>query len=173
MAGRGGLAATPASVARGLRAAAPTGRRGSSPGRLRARRRRSADPAGACGRGSPGPQSGLTSLEWLLVLGAVLALGAAVAVTVQRVVDASTDEESQRAVRVAEADTAAAVVERLARCKRSGADCSSAAALAGLDVAEECSRIARDYRDVVDSARWVEPARDGDEPRCSLVLAAE
>lgn len=106
-------------------------------------------------------------------MGAVLALGAAAAVTVQRVVDASTDEESQRAVRVAEADTAAVVVERLARCKRSGADCSLAAALAGLDVAEECGRIARDYRDVVDSARWVEPARDGDEPRCSLILVGE
>lgn len=138
----------------------------------RARRRRCAGPAGVGRDPCTGAQSGLTTLEWMLVVGAAVGFAASTAVAVQRVVDASTAEESERAVRVVEADTAAAVLERLARCQRS-LDCPQGQVQPALDVAGECRRIERDYRDVVASAQWVEPAKDGDEPRCSLRLLAE
>ena len=96
--------------------------------------------------------SGLVTLEWLLIVGVIAGLAASSALIVQRVLDDTAEVPADPAVRVLDADIAAAFVAREAE----------AAALSGLYTdAEFRPRCETDlhsvFGDVVDPAVWTPP----------------
>ena len=149
-------------------------------GRSRARRTRqpAADPAASHGRRAAGQSSGLITLEWLLIVGAIAGLAASSVLIVQRVVNDQTDVPDDPVVRMLEADIAAAAVAAEAQAAY---DDNPPGYAADPVFESRCNSVGGDFSDVVDgAARWVSPAgpdRTGgngdDEPaRCTVNAAA-
>ena len=88
-------------------------------------------------------QAGRTVLEWLLIAAGIAAMAAATGVAVQRIVDSYTEEDADPAVRVLEAEVAAAEIEA-----------AETAAPGGVDAAPRCMDLEREFADVVASAVW-------------------
>lgn len=125
--------------------------------------------------GSNGQQeradSGLMTLEWLLIVAAIASLGAASFLVVQRVLDATTDPPVSPEVLLIEADIAAAQIT---------ADFALAGPVDYLPFQDRCHDIATDFDAVVARAEWMPaqsavpdtpgtPGRPALPARCHLV----
>lgn len=137
----------------------------------------------------PGPtgrgDSGLMTLEWLLIVGAASGLAAFSVLAVQTVVDNASDVPDDPLVRVIEADIAAAAVAAQAQAEWDKAVEAGNLTLytAALDTgfATRCNPgVAAAYTDVIASAQWFAPddpntpntpedPADDRPARCSLV----
>ena len=97
------------------------------------------------------PHSGLVTLEWLLIFAAIAGLAASSVLTVQRVLDDTSDVPADPAVRVIDADIAAAFI----------ASEADAAALAGTtdftDFSQRCTHLGTAFDVVVQWAVWTPP----------------
>ena len=102
------------------------------------------------GRGSD--QRGLITLEWLLIVGAIAGLAATSVLTVQQVLDDTSEVPVDPLVRVIEADIAAAFV---------AADADTAALSPGYiptDFEQRCTTaLLAAFGDVVGRADWTQP----------------
>lgn len=111
------------------------------------------------GRGVPlrrSTESGLITLEWLLVVGAIAGLAASSVVIVQQVLDDHSEVPADPLVRMLEADVAAAWVAAEAQATfdaQPGA--YNAAVNHGFDT--RCQGVGADFADVVANALWFSP----------------
>lgn len=105
----------------------------------------------AVAQSRPSGESGLVTLDWLLVLAAIAGIAAASVLAVQRVLDDETDIPTNPAARLVEADVAAAIVmhEALELAIDGYYD-------AGAEIVfrNRCEQIADSFSDVVESATW-------------------
>ena len=96
-------------------------------------------------------ERGLVTLEWLLLVGAIAGLAASSVLVVQRVLDDSAELPADPAVRVIDADIAAAFLAREA----------DAAALDGVidfaDYQQRCWNLRAAFDDVVAFVAWTSP----------------
>lgn len=104
--------------------------------------------------------SGLASLEWLLIIAAVGGFAAVLAVAVQRLLDDAAETRADPAVRLLEAHVLAAELSSraVAASRSSGLDPNEPlfAELRG-----RCERLASDYPSTISAAVWVQvPATD-------------
>ena len=90
--------------------------------------------------------SGLMTLEWLLIVAAIASLGAASFLVVQRVLEATTDAPVSAEVLLIEADIAAAQIT---------SDFALAGTLDAAPFVDRCLDIAERFEAVVDSAVWM------------------
>ena len=96
-------------------------------------------------------ERGLMTLEWLLIVGAMAGIAAMSVATVQRVLDDHTEVRADPAVRLIDADIAAAFLAAEA----------NEAALSPLyddnDFSPRCNALERAFDDVVFGAEWTTP----------------
>ena len=110
---------------------------------------------------SAAADAGLITLEWLLIVGAVAGLAAFSVLAVQRVVDDTAEVPADPAVRLIDADIAAAFVASEAQA----AFDADPAGYADTSFESRCKPgIENDFDDVVDRAVWIAPSlgTDGD-----------
>ncbi|MYD34255.1 MAG: hypothetical protein F4W98_10315 [Acidimicrobiales bacterium] len=117
--------------------------------------------------------SGLASLEWLLIIAAVGGFAAVMAVAVQRLLDDATETRAAPTVRLLEANVLAAELSSraVAAARSSGLDPNGAlfAKLRGL-----CERLASDYPDTISAAAWTQvPVTDLAPVATTATTAAE
>ncbi|MCY4422577.1 MAG: hypothetical protein OXC06_05850 [Acidimicrobiaceae bacterium] len=112
-------------------------------------------------------ERGLASLEWLLIFAAAAGVAGLSTVTVQRVLDDTSEVPGDPAVRLIDADIEAAFVAHEAQAvfdqavaDAKPADYSSRNA----DFQSRCNALKGDFRDVVASADWDNPAGTDDRP---------
>ena len=97
--------------------------------------------------------SGLASLEWLLIIAAVGGLAAIMVGAVQQLLDDATEISTDRSVRLLEANVVAAELSSQAVAASDGSDSEpNAAVLAQLG--EHCQQLALSYSDAVSTAEW-------------------
>ena len=111
-------------------------------------------------RGRSGDERGVIALEWLLIVGAVAGLAAVSVLTVQRVVDDSSEVPVDPLVRVIEADIAAAFLVADAETAALSPDPYNDA-----DFEQRCEAgLLAAFGDVVDTAGWTPPVVTADPP---------
>ena len=111
-------------------------------------------------------ERGLASLEWLLIFAAAAGVAGLSTVTVQRVLDDTSEVPGDPAVRLIDADIEAAFVAHEAQAvfDQAVADAKPADYRSrNADFESRCEALETDFPDVVASAVWTNPAgRDGD-----------
>ena len=107
--------------------------------------------------------SGLITLEWLLIVGAIAGLAASSVLIVQRVVDDTSEVPADPVVRLLEADIEAAFVASDAQAAWDKA-VPDGSMFAEPHFNDRCTDIQNDFSDVVASAVWTAPADPQNTP---------
>lgn len=107
---------------------------------------RHSEPIGVAPAASRRDESGLMTLEWLLIFAAVISLGAVSVLIVQQVLDGAIDLPPDREVLLVEADIAAARIS--SDLRKAGASTDEA------PFQQRCDDIVRQFSDVVDHTTW-------------------
>ena len=111
------------------------------------------------------PDSGLVTLEWLLIFAAIAGLAASSVLTVQRVLDDTSEVPADPAVRVIDADIAAAFIASEAQSAFDADPLTYTSIDAGFS--SRCAPGIEDaFDDVVHSTHWRPPGDNGtpDDP---------
>lgn len=109
----------------------------------------------------------MTTLEWLLILGAIAGLAAVSVLAVQRVVDTSSELPHRPDVLIIDAEIAAATAAGEATRLYEDDNASYAARAPAFQ--QRCTAIEDDFSDVVQLATWDDPAEGPPKtPQCTL-----
>ena len=110
-------------------------------------------------QGRSGDERGLITLEWLLIVGAIAGLAASSVLTVQRVLDDTSEVPVDPLVRLLEADVAAAFVAADAQAAFDESLSNPLMPYVDQGFRERCETGVEDaFDDVVTRARWTRPA---------------
>jgi len=97
-------------------------------------------------------------VEWLLIVAAVAGFAAVTGLALQRILESSTDDSADPAVRILEAEVLAAEIEAEAR--------QPGSANLDAELRRRCREISQAFPDVVERARW--DVSDPDAKKCQI-----
>ena len=118
-------------------------------------------------------QRGVITLEWLLIVGAIAGLAATSVLTVQQVLDDTSEVPVDPLVRVLEADIAAAFVAADAQAAFDDDPAAYMLNNTDQDFSSRCrAGVNQSFVDVIDNTRWVAPADPDSIPGNSDDVAA-
>lgn len=118
-----------------------------------------------------GLDSGLASLEWLLIIAAVGGLAAVMVVAVQQLLDDATEVRADRSVRLLEANVLAAELSSQAAAVGAGSDSGPDAAVLA-QLGKRCEQLAVNYRDAISAAEWTQAPRAVAAPKPTTATTA-